>query len=77
MALLKFCLDRGIKAKVHYPVPIYRQPAFLMSGVSEGNFPATESHTKSIIIFPSDQNLSDNPLNFVVNTVADFYSGQS
>ena len=75
--LLKFCLDRGIEAKVHYPVPIYRQPALLMYGASEGDFPVTESHTKSIITFPCDQHLSDDQLNFVVDTVADFYSGQN
>ena len=76
-ALLKFCLDRGIEAKVHYPVPIYRQPALLTYGASKGDFPVTESHTKSIITFPCDQHLSDDQLNFVVDTVADFYSGQS
>ena len=25
--LLEYCLDKGIEAKIHYLVPIYRQPA--------------------------------------------------
>ena len=48
-----------------------------MYGASEGDFPVTESHTKSIITFPCDQHLSDDQLNFVVDTVTDFYSEQS
>ena len=25
--LLKYCIKKGIEAKIHYPIPIYRQPA--------------------------------------------------
>ena len=25
--LLKYCLRKGIEAKIHYPIPMYRQPA--------------------------------------------------
>ena len=24
---LKYCIKKGIEAKIHYPIPIYRQPA--------------------------------------------------
>ena len=36
--LLNYCLDHGIEAKVHYPIPIYRQPALKHLGYREGNF---------------------------------------
>ena len=44
--LLKHCLDQGIEAKVHYPVPIYRQPALEHLGYKEGDFPIADEHTK-------------------------------
>ena len=47
--LLDHCVKNGIEAKVHYPVPIYRQPALTEFGYKEGDFPVTDGHTKTII----------------------------
>ena len=33
--LLAYCLEKGIDVKVHYPVPIYRQPALNHLGLKE------------------------------------------
>jgi dTDP-4-amino-4,6-dideoxygalactose transaminase len=75
-ALLQFCVDKGIEAKVHYPVPIYRQPALANLGLKEGDFPVTDRHTHEIITFPCDQHLSDDQMRYVVETVAEFYRGR-
>ena len=72
-SLLQHCLDRGVDAKVHYPVPIYRQPALDYLGYKEGVFPVTDGHTKTIITFPCDQHLSKEQLQYVAETVSDFY----
>ncbi len=71
--LLQFCIDRGIEAKVHYPTPIYRQPALKAYGYSDGDFPVTDAHAKKIISFPCDQHLHDDQLGYVVDTVKEFY----
>ena len=71
--LLNYCLDHGIEAKVHYPVPIYRQPALDHLGYKKGDFPVADSHAENIITFPCDQHLSEEELNFVVQTVRSFY----
>ena len=73
--LLKFCVERGVEAKVHYPVPIYRQPALSDLGHKEGDFPVSDRHTKEIITFPCDQHLSRDEMQYVVDTVAEFYRG--
>ena len=44
--LLEYCIDKGIEALIHYPVPIYRQPALKMLGHKKGDFPVTDAHTK-------------------------------
>ena len=72
--LLEYCVNKGIEAKVHYPVPIYRQPALEYLGLKEGDFPITDAHTKKIITFPCDQHLSKEEIAYVVETVKDFYT---
>lgn len=74
--LLQHCLDRGIEAKVHYPVPIYRQPGLAYLGHKEGDFPVTDCHAREIITFPADQHLSREQQDHVIETVRDFYAGR-
>jgi aminotransferase EvaB len=72
--LLEYCIKNGIEAKVHYPVPIYRQPGLAYLGYKEGDFPVTDAHAKKIISFPCDQHLSHDEMDYVIKTVTDFYS---
>ena len=72
-ALLEHCIEHGIEAKVHYPVPIYRQPALKHLEYRKGDFPVADSHTDKIITFPCDQHLSPEQLDYVVEVVSDFY----
>ena len=71
--LLKYCLKKGIEAKVHYPKPLYLQEAYKKLKYKKGDFPITDIHTKKIITFPCDQHLSKREINFVIKTVKDFY----
>ena len=72
--LLKYCLKKGIEAKIHYPVPIYRQEALKFLKHKKGDFPVTDAHTKKIITFPCDQHLSKKERDYVINTVKSFYN---
>lgn len=72
--LLQHCVKNEIEAKVHYPIPIYRQKALAFLGHKEGDFPVTDEHTRKIITFPCDQHLSKAKMDFVIQTVRDFYS---
>ena len=72
--LLAHCLDRGIEAKVHYPVPIYRQTALDNLGHKLGDFPVTDRHANTVISFPCDQHLSTEQLDEVISAVREFYS---
>ncbi len=73
-ALLKYCLKKGIEAKVHYPKPMYLQESLKSLKHKKGDFPVTDSHTKKIITFPCDQHLSKNEMNYVVKCVENFYN---
>lgn len=74
--LLAHCQDRGIECKVHYPVPIYRQPALAHLGHRPGDFPVADGHTGSIITFPVDQHLSREQQDHVIDTVGRYYAGR-
>ncbi len=71
--LLRYCIDKGIEAKIHYPVPIYRQPALQYLGHKQGDFPISDAHTKKIITFPCDQHLERSQLDYIIETVAEYY----
>ena len=74
--LLKYCLDRGIEAKVHYPIPLYLQDCVKFLGHRAGDFPVTDRHTKEIITFPTDQHLSREEQDYVIETVRSYYAGR-
>ena len=72
--LLEYCIKKGIEAKIHYPIPMYRQPAMKSLKHKVGDFPTSDKHAKSIISFPCDQHLSKREMNYVIKCVKDFYS---
>ena len=71
--LLKYCLEKGISAKIHYPIPIYKQTPLDYLGYKDGDFPVTDAHVEKIITFPCDQHLEKNQLDYIINTVAKYY----
>ncbi|MBS29106.1 MAG: transcriptional regulator [Alphaproteobacteria bacterium] len=72
-ALLEYCLDQGIEAKIHYPIPLYQQQGLAHFGYKAGDFPVTDRHAEEMISFPVDQHLSDEEQAYVIETVARFY----
>tara|TARA_B100001057_G_C22837363_1_gene945679 strand:- start:107 stop:1204 length:1098 start_codon:yes stop_codon:yes gene_type:complete len=71
--LYKYCLKKGIEAKIHYPVPIYRQEAYKYLNHKKGDFKVSDQHAKKIISFPCDQHLNIKQLKYIVDTVNSFY----
>tara|TARA_B110000008_G_scaffold109800_1_gene112823 strand:- start:2257 stop:3354 length:1098 start_codon:yes stop_codon:yes gene_type:complete len=71
--LLRYCLDKGISAKIHYPIPIYKQTALNYLGYKDGDFPITDEHVEKIITFPCDQHLEQDQLDYIINTVASYF----
>lgn len=72
--LLKYCHKKGIEAKVHYPIPIYRQRAYQFLKRKKGDFPVSDFHAKNMITFPCDQHISLNQMKYVISTVKNFYN---
>lgn len=75
--LVKYCIEQGIEAKVHYPIPLYQQKALAHLGYKTGAFPVTDRHAEECITFPVDQHLSREEMDCVVETVRNFYAGKA
>jgi dTDP-4-amino-4,6-dideoxygalactose transaminase len=62
--------ERGIGARVYYPLPIHQQPVFLkMDGYSDVSLPETEQAAKEVFSLPVHPLLSDEELNYIVQEV--------
>lgn len=71
--LFEYCLEKGIEAKIHYPIPLYLQDALKILGHRKGDFPVTDRHAEQIISFPVDQHLASEEQDFVIDTVRAYY----
>lgn len=71
-ALAAHCTAHGVEVKIHYPVPIYRQPAlapFLPPGAA---FPVTDRQAAETLTLPVHQHLDDGQVDHVIATVRSF-----
>jgi dTDP-4-amino-4,6-dideoxygalactose transaminase len=71
--LLAYCKEKGIEAKVHYPVPLYCQEALRSYGYKKGDFPVTDRQADTMISFPAHEHLMEDQLAYIVQTVEEFY----
>ncbi len=71
--LLRYCVKNGIEAKIHYPKPMYLQDSVRFLKHKKGDFPITDQHCKNIISFPCDQHLKKKEMDYVIQTVKEFY----
>jgi dTDP-3-amino-2,3,6-trideoxy-4-keto-D-glucose/dTDP-3-amino-3,4,6-trideoxy-alpha-D-glucose/dTDP-2,6-dideoxy-D-kanosamine transaminase len=67
------CQRHGVEAKIHYPIPLYRQEALQHLGYRRGDFPVADAHAESVISFPCDQHLSVAQQDRVVEVVREYY----
>tara|TARA_B100000989_G_scaffold298881_1_gene290695 strand:- start:331 stop:1440 length:1110 start_codon:yes stop_codon:yes gene_type:complete len=75
-SLLKFCLKKGIEAKVHYPIPIYKQKALKEIVNKKEKFTTTDFQSKNLITFPVHQHLKYNELKYIIKIVKEFYDSK-
>ncbi len=71
--LLAHLIDKGIDAKVHYPIPMHLQKAAEYLGYSKGDFPVCERHCETIITLPVHQHLTKEEIEYVIDHVQSFY----
>jgi dTDP-4-amino-4,6-dideoxygalactose transaminase len=71
-ALLSYLQQRGVDARVHYPIPVHLQRAAAWLGYRDGDFPVSERDSKSILTLPAHQHLSDEEIDYAITCVRAF-----
>jgi dTDP-4-amino-4,6-dideoxygalactose transaminase len=72
--LLAHLQERGIEAKVHYPVPLHLQSASRSLGYKPGDFPEAEAQARTTITLPVHQHLTAEELSYMASCIEEFYS---
>jgi dTDP-4-amino-4,6-dideoxygalactose transaminase len=73
--LMSYLTEHGIETKIHYPIPIHRQPAAAYLGYQEGAFPRCDAQAPRILSLPVHEFLDESQLAYVVDTIRRFYRG--
>ena len=71
--LQKWLRRKGIITQIHYPMPIYYQPAYKYLGYKKGDFPTTEKLTKEILSLPMSAELDRNEIEYVCASIKEFF----
>ncbi|HZV01578.1 MAG TPA: DegT/DnrJ/EryC1/StrS family aminotransferase [Planctomycetota bacterium] len=74
--LHRHLLERGVEAKIHYPIPLYRQEALRHLGYESGAFPETDRQAAEVISLPADQHLTAEQIAHVIASVRAFYGAR-
>ena len=70
---LQYLNDKGIAARVYYPVPLHLQPCYKEMGYSAGSFPVSEKMAKRVLSLPVYPELTEEKIGYVIRTIRDFF----
>lgn len=70
--LQQYLLNEGIEAKVHYPIPIHKQKAFVKRH-GDISLKETERQSREILSLPINHTLSDYQIEFLVKKVLEYH----
>lgn len=73
--LVRYLVDNGIEAKVHYPIPL--QGVLQMCGGTREEFPRAFEQSDRIVSLPVDEHLTCGEMEYTVKKVAEFMSTQA
>jgi dTDP-4-amino-4,6-dideoxygalactose transaminase len=65
--------SKGIDTGLHYPIPLHLQKAFEALGYKQGAFPKAEASAKRILSLPMYPELTDDQIEYVSRSIAEFY----
>jgi aminotransferase EvaB len=71
--LIKFLIDSGVEAKIHYPVPLHLQPASTNMGLNTRVLKNAERQANELITIPIHQYLDSKHMEIISALIHKFY----
>ena len=71
--LMAYCRDRGVDAKIHYPMPVYCQPGLAQFGYKLGDFPNSDRQAQTTLTLPVHQYVKLEQTAHIIETVRGFF----
>ncbi len=65
---------QGVFSGIHYPIPAHLQQAVTLLGYKTGDLPVTERVTGEILSLPMYAELTDNDIEYIVDSIKTFYT---
>jgi dTDP-4-amino-4,6-dideoxygalactose transaminase len=65
---------KNIPSMIYYPVPVHMQNGLKSHGFKAGDLLVTEALMKTLISLPIHTEMDDEQLNYIINTVIDFFN---
>jgi dTDP-4-amino-4,6-dideoxygalactose transaminase len=65
---------RGIETYIHYPTPVYLQPAYRDLGIRRGAFPVAERCARHVLSLPMHPFLTTSQIQYVSDVISQFLS---
>lgn len=72
-ALMQHLLDNEIPCAIYYPIPLHSQKAYQDARYKEEDFPITNQLVKEVISLPMHTELEDEQIEFITNTILNFF----
>lgn len=72
-ALMQYLLSKDIPCAIYYPIPLHSQKAYLDPRYKEEDFPVTNRLVKEVISLPMHTELDDEQIQFITNSVLEFF----
>jgi dTDP-4-amino-4,6-dideoxygalactose transaminase len=70
--LQKYLAEKGIQTFIHYPTPIYLQPAYKGLDLAPGSFPIAEQCAQQILSLPMYPELKTEHIKYICDTINQF-----
>jgi len=71
--LLRYLVENGVEAKIHYPVPLHLQPASKNMGLNSRSLKNAEFQAKHLVTLPIHQYLERSQIEYTAQLICDFY----
>lgn len=73
--LIAHLKEKGIDARVYYPLPLHLQRCFKYLGYKRGDFPASEKASQQTLAIPVYPDLARHEMDYIVDAIRGFFNG--